>query len=59
MKKRNKRPKLYNSSKGLISAEMLESSLFNFCCENCINQSKNDTLYQIKERGVYNGNSRR
>lgn len=30
MEKRNNRPKLYNSSKGLISAEMLESSLLIF-----------------------------
>ena len=36
-----------------------DNDVFNFCCENCINQSKNGTLYQIKERGVYDGNFRR
>ena len=34
MKKRNKRPKLYNSLKGLISAEMLESGLLIFTAKN-------------------------
>lgn len=32
--KRNNRPKLYNSSKDLISAEMLESGLFIFTAKN-------------------------
>lgn len=59
MKKRNLCPEFNRSLKGLISAEMLELSPFNFYCEKCINQSKNGTLYQNKERGVYDGNFRR
>lgn len=59
MKKRSTYHKFNNSLKGLISAEMLELSPFNFYCEKCINQSKNGTLYQNKERGVYDGNFRR